>query len=65
MDYCLVYRTGNRNSFAWHRSAKVSKTDATRVLHAWRSRGGAAYVELYQRSRAIGLPETYAQGERL
>lgn len=57
---CVVYRKGGTNNFTWHRSEALATKDAALDLSESVNRSGyLAHVEDYDRSVAIGLPETY------
>ena len=59
--YCVVYRTGGTDNFKWHRSlAWTNEADARAACYSTVKAGFKAHVEHYERSIAIGLPDTYA-----
>ena len=58
--WCLVYRTGGTVDFRWNRS--VAFTDREEVDAAKAANERAGYKTLlvdYDKSLAIGLPDTY------
>lgn len=57
--YCITYRTGGTDRFTWHRSLAMSRDDAMRERAAVERMGYLAHVVNYQRSLAIGLPDTF------
>ena len=59
-SHCVVYRTGGTVNFQWHRSLAMSRSEAEASAEAQRRMGREARTEDYQRSLAIGLPETFA-----
>ena len=60
MTYCVIYRTGGTANFAWqHSLAFTSREHADDACAETRRMGYPAHVERYDRSLAIGLPETF------
>ena len=59
-SHCVVYRTGGTENFGWHRSLAMSREEAQKARDVSERMGYAAHVENYERSLAIGLPETYS-----
>jgi hypothetical protein len=58
--YCVVYRTGGRENFQWHRScAFQTRLEAAAVQAACKTAGRKAVICDFNLSGAIGLPETY------
>jgi hypothetical protein len=58
--YCVVYRTGGRENFQWHRSlAFPTRLEAVAVHAACEAAGRRAVICDYNLSGAIGLPETF------
>lgn len=62
MTHCVVYRTGGRENFRWHRSERCSEGDAIRKAEDLRRMGYPAHVVNYTQSVSIGLPETFEPG---
>ncbi len=64
MKYCAIYRNGGTENFSWHRVMNPTTRDIAEADAAILRRGGRlAYVVQYERSIAVGLPETYAAGQ--
>jgi hypothetical protein len=57
--FCVIYRTGGRENFAWNRSAADTKEGTLQRLRDVRKQGYHAFMDKYESSIAIGLPETY------
>jgi hypothetical protein len=59
--YCVIYRTGGTERFAWHRTiAFETRAEAVNTLNELRAAGYSGHVERHGPSLRIGLPETYA-----
>ncbi len=54
VEYCVVYRTGDIDTFLWSRSEPMTKDQAQSS-----TLGNRRYVVKYADSVSIGLPETY------
>lgn len=61
--FCVIYRSGGYARFTWRRSIPMSREDAYAKLAEVRTAGYAGHVEDFERSLALGLPETYEAGE--
>ena len=59
-DWCVIWRTGNTESFEWHRSDPMSREAADSAREAFLRDGYRAMTERHGRSVAIGLPSTWA-----
>ncbi len=59
-QYCVVYRTGGTENFRWNRTLPQSREDCYQTAENVKRQGYKAHVELYERSLAIGLPETFS-----
>ncbi len=57
--WCVVYRTGDIENFAWYRSEAMSAQEADELRAEMLQVGHSAMVVIYAQSVAIGLPETY------
>ncbi len=58
--YCVVYWIGGTDNFTWHRSVPFADADEARTVRGDVARQGyPAMVKDYDRSVAIGLPETF------
>lgn len=57
--FCVIYRTGDRAKFTWNRSPSLDRERTLRQVDAFRARGYKAFMEKYDSSMAIGLPDTY------
>lgn len=60
-NFCVVYRTGGRENFVWHRSIAGNRQETIERLESVRRQGYKAFLEHYDRSLRIGLPETYGE----
>lgn len=56
---CVVYRTGGKLNFKWHRTAAMPAQEAITALDEVRKQGYTSFIEDYERSVDIGLPSTY------
>ena len=64
--WCVVYRRGGTANFTWHRSVAFDdKAKAEKALADTKRMGYAAYLVDYEQSMKIGLPDTYAPGDKL
>ena len=58
--FCVVYRTGGRERFNWHRTSPTrDRNEADEQCNNIRLQGYKAFVENYEKSKSIGLPETW------
>jgi hypothetical protein len=57
--HCVIYRTGGRDNFQWHRTVAMSHDEAMKARADIRNGGRIALVELYASSLRVGLPEGY------
>lgn len=57
--YCVVYRTGGTENFKWHRSTSCDRLEAECIRISVETGGCKALLVEYDKSVAIGLPETY------
>ena len=60
---CVVYRTGGTDNFTWHRSVAMTPDEAIQVQRDMELMGYRSHIEHYQRSLAVGLPDTYEMGD--
>jgi hypothetical protein len=60
VPYCVVFRTGTPHFFQWHRGLPMAQAKALHAREVLESLGCKAYIERYDRSLSIGLPDTYA-----
>lgn len=57
--YCVVYRIGGTESFSWRRTLPTDSLEQADTQQAEIERMGyRCYLEDYDRSMAVGLPET-------
>lgn len=57
--YCVVYRVGGTENFAWRRSLAMPREQAEQACRDTERMGYRALIERFDRSMAIGLPDTY------
>lgn len=57
--FYVVFQTGGRLNFKWHRSLPMGEEEAEKSCETTRRMGYAAMVVNVGRSDAIGLPDTY------
>lgn len=57
--FYVVFQTGGRLNFKWHRSLPMPKREAVEACAATERMGYAAMVVTVAQSESIGLPETY------
>jgi hypothetical protein len=57
--YVCVFRTGGTENFAWHRTLSMTYRQALLAKMEVEQGGRPCYVVEHERSKAIGLPETY------
>ena len=64
-QWCVVYRAGDLAAFTWHRTEPTPHESMAKTLRANLLRAGyhALWPQDYDRSMAIGLPETYSTEE--
>lgn len=58
--YCVVFRTGGRENFQWKRSIAANREETAVRLAEVQKMGYQAFMEDYDKSVSIGLPETYS-----
>jgi hypothetical protein len=60
MRFCVVYRTGGTENFVWKRTFPVGKAEeASEQCITIGKMGYRCFVSNYDKSMAIGLPDTY------
>lgn len=57
--WCVVFRTGTKNNFEWHRSKSMTRQDSDSLRISLMQEGFHALVVLHKQSLSIGLPETF------
>ena len=58
--YCVIYRTGGTENFKWHRTVALQDfDDAVECMRNTAHMGYVCMIENYEKSLAIGLPETF------
>jgi hypothetical protein len=59
--YCIIYRMGGTENFTWNRAFDIhlSRERAEAAAEVVRRMGYHTLVEDYDRSLAVGMPETY------
>ena len=63
--YCVIYRTGGYENFQWHRTSAMTRSKAIQTADVVKKGGRQAFIEKYDLSMAIGLPEGYDMTETI
>lgn len=56
---CVIWRSGGTENFQWHRSLSLTKDDAIITSICVRRMGYLCFVEDYDYSISVGLPEGF------
>ena len=59
-SHCVVFRTGGTSNFQWKRSSAMSYSDAQQSYKDTTLAGHHCFVEKYDLSVKIGLPDNYS-----